>query len=244
MKIGRDILGGTASSAGAILAFDTLASLTVGGSLVGGTAIRTGYVGSVGDMGAVKIGGNVVGGNMDDNDPTLDRTGFIEADRIASVTIGGSMIAGINTNLFAELTNNASIRVADDLGPVVVKGSLIGRKTVNSYTPVIISARGQESLAPGATSDIAIRSLNVGGRVEWSLVLAGFDQNDPITAGTNGNAVDRRRDRRRRLARQQYQRRHSGSEQQRLRQSHRPGDPRRHAHLAHRQHHHRGHRRR
>ena len=112
---------------------------------MGGTAIRTGYVGSVGDMGAVRIGGNVVGGNMDDNDPTLDRTGFIEADRIASVTIGGSMIAGINTNLFAELTNNASIRVADDLGPVVVKGSLIVLDTVNSYTPVIISARGEES---------------------------------------------------------------------------------------------------
>ncbi len=188
VKIGRSVIGGSANSAGAILTFDTLASLTIGGSLVGGTAIRTGYVGSVGDMGAVKIGGNVVGGSIASGAPTLDRTGFIEADRIASVTIGGSMIAGINEDLFNDLTNNASIRVADDLGPVVVKGSLIGRKTQSSFTPVIISARGQELLAPGATSDIAIRSLSVGGRVEWSLVLAGFDQDDTITAGTNGNA--------------------------------------------------------
>lgn len=188
VKIGRNVVGGSASNAGAILTFDTLASLTVGGSLVGGTAIRTGYVGSVGDMGPVKIGGNIVGGSIPSGAPTLDRTGFIEADRIASVTVGGSMIAGINEDLFNDLTNNASIRVADDLGPVVVRGSLIGRKTVNSFTPVIISARGQELLAPGATSDVAIRSLTVVGRVEWSLVLAGFDQNDPITAGTNGNA--------------------------------------------------------
>jgi hypothetical protein len=189
VKIGRDLRGGTGADSGRVVSLTAdVASVSIGGSLLGGAATRTGYVGSVGDMGAVRIGGDVVGGHMDDNDPTLDRTGFIEADRIASVTIGGSMIAGINTNLFAELTHNASIRVADDLGPVVVKGSLIGRKTQSSYTPVIISARGQEALAPGATSDVAIRSLTVGGRVEWSLVLAGFDQDDPITAGTNGNA--------------------------------------------------------
>jgi hypothetical protein len=51
---------------------------------------------------------------------------------------------------------------------VVIRGSIIG----NATNPAVIAARGQA--APTATSDVAIGSLAVSGRVEYARVLAGY----------------------------------------------------------------------
>jgi hypothetical protein len=67
-----------------------------------------------------------------------------------------------------------------------VKGSIVGNEKDNGTTLVTISARGQAT--PGATIDLAIDSLQVGGRVEFTNILAGFDQDDTVLAGSNGNA--------------------------------------------------------
>lgn len=40
---------------------------------------------------------------------------------------------------------------------------------------------------PG-TTDVALQSLTVGGRIELAEILAGFDRSDPNNAGSNGNA--------------------------------------------------------
>jgi hypothetical protein len=136
----------------------------------------------------LKLGGSLIGGSIFDVQGTLDTTGFIHANRIASVLIGGSIVAGQDTSTGGELLNNASIRVTNDLGKITVKGSILGNTKADGTTLVTISARGQATLTPGATSDLAIGSLQVGGRVEFTNILAGFDQDDVLTAGSNGNA--------------------------------------------------------
>jgi hypothetical protein len=73
------------------------------------------------------------------------------------------------------------VRVLYDIGPIVIKGSLIG----NATNPVFITARGRET--PTATTDVAIQSLSVAGRVEFANVLAGYSAIVTIT-GENPDA--------------------------------------------------------
>ena len=71
-----------------------------------------------------------------------------------------------------------AIRADDDLGTVLIKGSIVG----NSNNPAVIAARGQS--VPTAT-DLAIGSLTVKGRVEFAQILGGFDVSN---AGVNADA--------------------------------------------------------
>jgi len=172
VKIGRDVRGGTISVSG------KLASLSVGGSLLGGTVDQAGSIVSGGDMGAVTIGGDVVGGDIAAA-ASLNETGYISGRRIASLTVGGSIRTGVDASL-GSLTKNASIRSQNDIGPITVKGSLIGTAHTDGmpgdgdFTPVVISARGQANLALTAKADSAIKSLTVGGRIERTEILAGY----------------------------------------------------------------------
>ncbi len=67
--------------------------------------------------------------------------------------------------------NNGAIRVDDDIGTVLIKGSIVG----NSTNSAILSARGKA--VPTATTDVAIGKLTVLGRVEFAHILAGVDVN-------------------------------------------------------------------
>ncbi|MGB8170205.1 MAG: hypothetical protein WCF18_22065, partial [Chthoniobacteraceae bacterium] len=170
VKIGRDFIGGTATVSGLIeCAAGDLTSVTIAGSMIGGTSNSTGKINvNNGQLGPVKIGGDFVGGSITGAD-FANQTGFIFGQRIVSVTIGGSIIAGTDDST-GTLTGSASIRAGDDLGPVTVKGSLVG----NALVPVIISGRGQ---AAQTATDLAIASVTVGGRVEQARILAGYDVN-------------------------------------------------------------------
>lgn len=103
----------------------------------------------------------------------LDGSGVIQSSgRISSVTIGGSIISGIDASGGA-LTKNATIRAGNDIGSLAVKGSLIGHgNTGTGASPVVISARGQA--VPGVTTDLAIGKIRIGGRVEFANILAGY----------------------------------------------------------------------
>ena len=74
---------------------------------------------------------------------------------------------------------SGAITAVDDLGPVVIEGSLIGNDSMRAT----IFARGQ--LTPGATTDVAIKSITIGGRVENAWIFGGVDATG---VGTNGNA--------------------------------------------------------
>ncbi len=81
------------------------------------------------------------------------------------MTVGGSIRAGFD-NTSGLFLNNGAIIVGNDIGTLMVKGSLIG----NGTNMVRITANGQQS--PSASSDVAISKLTVSGRVEYSNILA------------------------------------------------------------------------
>jgi hypothetical protein len=187
VRVAGDVRGGDGTGSGEIFADENLASVAVGGSLIGGSyQDRSGLIDSNGPLGPVSIGGDVTGGNSANG---LDQSGYIHGKRIGSVFIGGSIIAGhdLDANAIGHhyLTRNGSIRAEQDLGPVTVRGSLVGNPTfttlVNNMdvttfgTLVIISAEGKAGPSPSATTDLAIASLTVGGRVEFADILAGYN---------------------------------------------------------------------
>jgi hypothetical protein len=139
----------------------------------------------------VKVRGDLIGGSISGTQPNLFDTGYIACNRIESVFIGGSIIAGIDDSTAGGLFKNASIRVNHDIGPIVVEGSLVGRTNANGDSLVIIQARGQQTLQPGATTDLAIASLSVGGEVRNARILAGFDSVlNPANADASIGAVE------------------------------------------------------
>jgi hypothetical protein len=167
VRIVGNMQGGSGPNSGTVFSANTLAAVTVGGSLVGGTGDLSGRILSSEAIGVVRIAGNVVGGSAS-GAANLSESGFVRGKRIASITVGGSLFAGVNTTsgIFA---NNGAIRADDDIGAVLIKGSVLG----NGTNKAIISARG--SATPTATADVAIGSLRVLGRIELGNILAGFD---------------------------------------------------------------------
>jgi hypothetical protein len=171
------VTGGMGMGSGAINAEGKLAGVDIGGSLVGGSIQNSsGEILSSGDMGPVKIGGDLAGGSISAGQGTLTSSGLIESfnGRITSVTIGGSILSGVNNTTNADLVNNASIRAANDIGSLTVGGSVIGNiSATGRASPVYITARGQA--VQGATTDLAIGRISIGGRVENTQFLAGYD---------------------------------------------------------------------
>ena len=181
VRIDGDVLGGLGGDSGRIGSNAKIGAVTIGGSLIGGFGHHTGEIYTVGDLGPVKIGGDLSGSSIF-GEASLDRTGYIQGARIASVTIGGSVSTGFDLST-GTLTKNGSIRAVNDIGPVVVEGDLHGSAPAVS---VIISARGQ--LAPGATTDLAIARVTVGGEVENAVIRAGFGVDEITRQGSNNNA--------------------------------------------------------
>jgi hypothetical protein len=173
VRIGHDVLGGSGSDSGSVESSGgKIASVTIGGSLVGGTNDDTGAIEAAIGLGAVKVSHDLIGGSIS-GAAAIDQSGCIQstAGRIASIAIGGSIISGIDDSSGA-LNASASIRAGNDIGSLTVKGSIIGN-SVGDLSPVIISARGEAE--QGATTDLAIGTLTIGGRVELSYILAGYN---------------------------------------------------------------------
>ena len=181
VKIGGDIIGGSTSGAGGVSVSGKIKSLTIGGALRGGSADFTGAI-DAGDLGSVKIGHDVIGG--DSTGAALRFAGAINSDqRIADLTVGGSIIAGTVSG-GGSLFLCGGVGASDDIGKLTVKGSLVG----NSAAPVTIVARGQA--APRGSSDVALGSLTVGGRVEWTNITLGYNTDlTPANADAQAGAI-------------------------------------------------------
>ena len=165
LNIDGSVFGGTGTDSGKIEAGGNIASLRISGSLNGGGSTDTGFISVGGTLGTATILGNIFGGDSGGSN-LLENSGYIEADRITTLTIGGSIIAG--TDGGGGLLNSGAIRSQNDIGTLTVKGSLEG----NATNPVIITAVGQV-VASGST-DVAIRTVNVLGRVFNAEILAGY----------------------------------------------------------------------
>ena len=199
VTIGRDVQGGSGQDTGAIeSATGKLAGVTLAGSLRGGSGQDSGTIVSAGDLGPIKIGRDFTGGSVTGS-ATLDESGYIASTggRIVSVAIGGSIISGIDGSTAnqagGDLTRNASIRAANDLGSLTVTGSIAGNRGANGDSPVVISARGQ--LLPGLTTDVAMGKISVLGRVESARILAGYKTDlTPANADAQTGAITVGRD--------------------------------------------------
>lgn len=188
VAIGGSIIGGAGNSSGYLSCGNAGSGpVSVGGSVIGGSgpSVYTGGIRSDGDMSKVKIGGDLIGGSITDMDATLLGSGFIQSTngRIAGVSIGGSIISGSDYSTAGSLALNGSIRAADEIGSIVVKGNVIGNFHANGDSPVIITARGQD--VQGATTDVAIGRITIGGDVESARILAGYD---PLVIAVNADA--------------------------------------------------------
>ena len=176
VKIAHDLRGGSGQNSGVIDSGGTLAAASIGGSLIGGSNEFAGGIYSNADMGAVNIGHDFIGSSINGSD-SVNTTGVIQSKgRIASVTIGGSIISGIDKSS-GSIVNSTAIQASDDIGALTVKGSIIGhRDTGTGASPVTISARGQHLPLPaGARTDLAIGKITIGGRVEFTNFLAGYN---------------------------------------------------------------------
>jgi hypothetical protein len=184
VKIGRDIIGGRSIFTGWIEGFQTIGDISIGGSLIGGPSSASGFITALESLGRIKIGGDLIGGSISGTAPGIDSSGTIQSygGRIASVTLRGSIIAGVDASTSGGLSNSGTIGAGDDIGSLTVKGNLIGNITANGISRVTITARGQET--PGASSDLAIGKISIGGRVEHTQILAGHTG----FAAVNGNA--------------------------------------------------------
>lgn len=188
VKIGGGVIGGIVSNTGRIVSMTTIASVTIGGSLIGGSSSFSGEILSTGAMGPVKIAGDIAGG--DTGIFQSPKSGYIEGLRIASLFVGGSIRAGVDRGS-GPLTDSGAVRAVDDIGPITIKGSLVGSTSADGdptdgdFTPASISARGQGGIGFDAKNDVAIKSIKIGGRVEFAQILAGYD---PALAAKNADA--------------------------------------------------------
>lgn len=162
-----------------------------------------GYVSATGvDLGTVKIDGDL--GRIDAGVVKSLTVQSLGALGVTSQAAGGTLVSNFTGSL-GRLTVKASIHDATllgtaSIGPVKVNGSFLGGRlsagadlgAVNvrgdiigtDAEPVIISAFGKAT-APTAGKDLAIKSLKVGGGVDWLRVLAGYDL---AFAGLNADA--------------------------------------------------------
>jgi hypothetical protein len=144
------VQGGTGDYSGIISSDGKLASATIG-SLIGGDGDRSGTVRagqgllSAGNTGAIAIKGALTGGAGDQSG------GVVAEGKIASITVDLSASGG-------------TIRAGDDIGALTFKQNVDGTK---------VSARGQA--VQGATKDVAIGAITVGGNVANAQFLAGYD---------------------------------------------------------------------
>jgi hypothetical protein len=112
------------------------------------------------------IGGDLVGGNASGKAELIE-SGFIRAKRIASLTLGGSLIGG-RDDTTGQFNNNGAVRADEDIGTILIKGNIAGNETKRA----VITAVGQA--IPTATTDVAIGRVTVRGRVEFGLIDAGL----------------------------------------------------------------------
>lgn len=170
--IGGSLVGGAEAETG-LLSTSDIETLTIKGDIRGGTDDRSGYV----DVAAVKklvIGGSILGGTASGLQ-SLDRSGAVIGVRFGSITVGGSLVAGID-NVILAFTNNGVIRANQSIDSLLIKGSVEG----NASNAAVISAGRSLS---GSPQKPTIGVLEVSGSVTRALIIAGINEDgDGVSA--------------------------------------------------------------
>ncbi len=124
--VSGDVRGGAGTQSGLIGSYHDIASVTIGGSVIGGSSAFAGCIltdflgggpdvgGAGGHIGAVKITGDLLGGSDTGAGSIISESG-----KLASVTIGGSVLAGSGDR-------SAHIHSDMDMGAVSITGNVVG----------------------------------------------------------------------------------------------------------------------
>ena len=193
VEVRGDLTGGTGVGSASILSHEDstaahpiagkIGSVVVTGKLAGAAA-RTAFIQADGQLASVHVGA-IEGGTGSYSGAIVCGAGFVQPGATSSVIVDGVVeggngdhsgyieIGGRLGSFTAGSLNFASIRVGDDFGTFTVNGDV-----VDSF----ITARGQ--VAPGLKTDIAIGSIDIGGQVSNTRILAGYDVLGlPVNAG-------------------------------------------------------------
>jgi hypothetical protein len=182
--IRNNVTGGSGADSGLIQVGNQLNSLAIGGNVTGGAANSTGLISIFGVLNKGLINGNIQGSNS--GSTMLTNTGYLQANGITNLTVGGSLISG--TAGSGGLDTSGAIRSTAAITALTI-GSLDG----NSTNPAIISAVGPANVPIGATSDVAIGSITVKTSSLYGDILAGYSTNTnngtvPLGVGVNADA--------------------------------------------------------
>lgn len=185
LQIGHDLQGGSASSTGSIWGSSgQLDNVIIGGSVIGGAGSSSGSIRVPNtDIGKLVIGGDLRGSSISGSDAGMEGTAHIWGQRIGSVVIRGSVIAGTDDSAAGGMGPNASISASTSIGSITVLGDVLGSIGVGGeITRPTFSVTGQTS--PGDAGELTIGKITIGGNVERARILAGYSFSVPV----NGDA--------------------------------------------------------
>jgi hypothetical protein len=182
--IRNNVNGGSGDNSGVVQVGNLLSSIAIGGNLDGGTADNTGVIAVLGVLNKGLINGNIVG--SDSGTTLLTNTGYLQANAITSLTVGGSLMSGMAGS--GGLDTSGAIRSS-----TTITSLTIDRLTGNSTNPAIISAVGRANVPVGSLSDVAIGSITVKTSSLYGDILAGYGTNTdngtvPTGVGVNADA--------------------------------------------------------
>jgi hypothetical protein len=182
LTINENVTGESGPNSGVITG-SSIAKLKIGGNITGGTVSDTGEITLSGTLGNAVIKGNLAGNGSTGIDSTtaVVGVGYLQAGRIGTLDIKGNVTSGANSG--GEIANSGAIRSSGDISSLTIEGAITGTAT----NPVYISA--QEGVSKTATpkSDVAIKSVTVGGTATYLDLLAGYS---PAVSKTTGSTTD------------------------------------------------------
>jgi hypothetical protein len=178
VKIRGSIVGGNTQNSGSISA-SNIGSATIGGGVYGGFGALSGTVSGHTSIGSLQIHGDLrglgpgsgkiiagtlksltIGGDLAGGSGT--DSGRISATIIGSIKVAGSVLSGFTAQ-------SGWISASESIGTVTIGGNLIGFPGV----PVAITAATNADATD--TVNLVIKSIKIGGRVEFANILGGFD---------------------------------------------------------------------
>ena len=160
LTIGGSLIGGSGIVGGSIRSASSIGNITIGGGQLAGSGNNSADIQAAGSIGKIAIGGDQIGGPISSGRIVANAPGA----KIASVTIGGDASTG-------GAPSGGGIRATDQLGPVVIKGSVLG----TPESPYRIIGGGVTS----GFSSLAIKSVKIGGDFEHGVIVGGLSTGNP-----------------------------------------------------------------
>jgi hypothetical protein len=174
-KIGG-ITGAGGEKSGTIKTVDGLVKLNVFGDITGGSGAESGGIEVGGFLGNGVIDGGIKGGSAKVG-TSLVKSGYVLANRIGSLYVGGNLEAGQNDG--NGLALSGTIRAEKTIDFLRIHGDVLG----NEGTRAIISAEGK------GDDQTAITNLRIDGFARFAEILAGYNAN-ATTSDPRGEAVN------------------------------------------------------